>query len=306
MACTWETSVACSAPAPTCAAPLDAPAGEHVSVSASNFGIGVGPLDLGACSGDPDAAGQVVVRYVVPGAGPREVRFSTANDGTDPLFDTLVQVRRDCAVIPPSLNTSCFDYGPGTFDRRAAGGVEATGGETLFFVVTGYGPHSRPLPGGLLSEGPFQLDIDVADVSIPVLSEARVLQVTSGTTPTALIPLRGMDAGGDVLNVWVRLLDASDARIDRNGDGTIDTYDDQNETVVAARSGATTFDTSIRSEWIGGSIADTGATRARIWIDDVLGHESNAITVDIATVAEVGFHETCDATHLCEIGRAHV
>ncbi|MFO0711556.1 MAG: hypothetical protein U0353_17015 [Sandaracinus sp.] len=308
--CAWDPVGDCSTPPPTCDAPLVAPAGTSVSVTGSTFGIGPGALELGAgCNlgAMPDErAGQVVVRYVVPGTGPREVRFSTANDGTAIEFDTKIQVRRgDCTATPSTATGTCFDRGmevptppPPVIDDRALGVVVATGGETLYFVVTGFGLRGTSF-GGHVYEGPFQLDISVADPTLPTLSTVSVAHVVRDGSDYAMLALTGDDAGGDVEGAYVTLLDGTGTAIDVDGSGTVDAADDVDVSFFGDARSMSPIALNEDSALLGGELVSTHAARARVRLYDSVGNVSAPLTVDVAEATEVHFGDVCDATHVC-------
>ena len=307
--CVYVADGECSTPLWSCGTPLVAESREGmVSVSSDTSAGAPGPLDLGATCGPPiaDAAtrpAQVVVSYVVPGTGSRVVSFTTANDATPTNFDTLIQVRRDCMAVPTVREGSCFDDGvpPSTPplptpDFRTVGSLVAMGGETLFFVVTGFGM-VPPMSMTNVNEGPFQLDISVSDPTVPTLTAASLRSVIDGVATMVELSVTGADAGADVQGAWVTLLDGTGAAIDRNMDGMVDRLDDVS--VGLGVNGMATFDTTATDFVLGDAITATSATRARVRLYDLAGSESTALTVDIVSARRVGYGEVCDDMNVC-------
>ena len=178
--CVFVADGECSTPLWSCETPLEAESREGtVSVSSDTSAGGPGPLDLGMTCGslmvDPMMRPpQLVVSYVVPGTGPRIVTLSTANAATLANFDTVVQVRRECMTAPTVREGTCFDDGappvtppPPVVDYRTQGRLPAMGGETLYFVVTGF---ATTMSMTHVAEGPFRLDITVSDPTVPTLT----------------------------------------------------------------------------------------------------------------------------------------
>ncbi len=312
-ACVYVATGLCSAPLWSCAMPLVAPSREGtVSVSSDTSAGGPGPLDLGMTCGIATAdplmrPAQVVVSYLVPGTGMRTVRFTTGTDATPANFDTLIQVRRGmCATAPTVREGSCFDDGlppstpPAVAEYRTLGTLVATGGETLYFVVTGLG--SRPTMSMThINEGPFQLDITVGDVTPPTLTAATVETVMDAMTNTARVSVTGGDTSGDATGVAVTLLNAGGMALDTNGDMTVTAADDIRVTFdPPGVTGMMTFmATATDSFTLLNAITSTMATRARVRITDAVGAESAPLTVDITGVRQVGYGAACDMTRVC-------
>jgi len=310
-ACVYVATGVCSAPPRACAMRLAAASREGtVSVSSDTSAGDAGPLDLGMMCGaavaDPAMRPpQVVVSYVVPGTGMRTVRFTTGTDGTPANFDTLIQVRRGmCATTPTVREGSCFDDGlppsmpPAVAEYRTLGTLVATGGETLYFVVTGFGTMMSETH---VYEGPFQLDITVGDVTPPTLTAATVTTTMEAMASSARVSVTGGDASGDASGVVVTLLNAGGMALDTNGDMTVNAADDLRVLFDAPGvAGMMTFmATATDGFGLLGAINRTMATRARVRITDAVGAESTPLTVDITGVREVGFGAACDMSRVC-------
>jgi len=195
--------------------------GEEVRVSLDTSTTELRPRDLGLLCGNTDPATrwapQQIVAYEVPGTGPVAVRFSARNAGTSPNFDTVIQVRRgDCSRPPPFEDgrfpaPTCFEDATENLtapDFRSEGAVQVSGGETLYFVVTGFS-------GGQVREfddrGPVTLSITTTENAPPTLISAEPFVFGQDV----LIRLRGDDpqdnvrgailnfrAGGQVLDIY--------------------------------------------------------------------------------------------------------
>ncbi|MGF1465280.1 MAG: hypothetical protein ACFCGT_04030 [Sandaracinaceae bacterium] len=206
-----ETPFACSAPV-TLEGILD----ETVSVTVDTEVDGLRPRDLGLACGNVDPqtlwAPQTVVAYAVPGTGDVEVSFTTANSGTDGSFDTVVQVRTECEAVPSNVRfpePTCFENSAaGTaIDPRSEGAVLATGGETLFFVVTGFSDS----PAGP-DRGEVRLDVSARANSRPQVTGGQALVLDN----TLTIVLEGQDPESNLRGLIVDF---------RNPDGIVPLYD---------------------------------------------------------------------------------
>lgn len=155
--------------------------GQSVDVALDTSSTDLRPRDLGLLCGNTDPAvrwaPQAIVQYEVPGTGGVAVFFTTRNSGTAANFDTVIQVRRDCASPPPFEDgrfpePTCFEDSTANTsspDFRSEGTVQATGGETLFFVVTGF---SEGIVPGLDDRGPVTLRITPEANEPPTLTGA--------------------------------------------------------------------------------------------------------------------------------------
>lgn len=162
------------------------------------------PRDLGLLCGNTDPATrwapQQIIAYEVPGSGPVAVRFSARSQGTSTLFDTVIQVRRGACASPPSFQNgrfpspTCFEDSTGNVqqpDFRSEGAVQVTGGETIYFVVTGFSGGQVPQ---LEDEGPVTLSITPSVNEPPTLTTAEFLVFASDV----FIPLTGSDPENNV------------------------------------------------------------------------------------------------------------
>lgn len=314
--CAWVADGDCSGPLWSCSEPLVAAAAEGtVSVTGDTSVGGPGPLDLGNCGlaiMDPAMRpAQIVVSYVVPGTGSRAISITTENEVTPENFDTMVQVRRgDCTVAPEVREGTCFDDGlppaeppPMVPDFRTLGAFTAMGGETLYFVVTGYGERVR-MGVPHVSEGPFRLDITVGDPTPPELTAATVEVVAGmdGVPPMGRVSVTGMDAGGDATAVVLTLLDSAGTALDVNADGMVDALDDRRYLLPPTVMGMTAVMETVDAFGLAEDVMATGAARAAVRLVDAAGSSSAALTVDIDAVLTVGFGDACDAEHVCGAG----
>ncbi len=264
---------------PTCDAPLHvAPMeGEEVTLELDTSDGAPGALDLGACGGT-ERLPQVVIEYVVPGAGPHRVDVSTNRMGTPADFDTVVSVRHtacDCpddSAFPPS----CFDDVSAT-ERRSEGSFPAAGGETVWIVVTGFFEDDR---------GPVELALTGTAISRPVLQEATA-RVVSGMLEVAIV---GEDADGDAKSVRVSLFDETRALVDADGDGRVTPGDILTADLDMPVTGAVRFDERA-------TIPISNGGMARLALVSLVD-EANAVSDPIETVVQtgtlVGFMEACD------------
>ena len=177
---------------------------EQAQISFDTSASELRPRDLGLLCGNTDPATrwapQQIVAYEVPGTGPVAVRFSARNPGTSTLFDTVIQVRRGGCEMPPPLadgrfpSPSCFeDSSENTQspDFRSEGAVQATGGETLYFVVTGFSGGQAPQ---LDDQGMVNLTITPTANEPPTLDDATPFVFG----PDVIIRMDGGDPDGNV------------------------------------------------------------------------------------------------------------
>lgn len=178
------------------------------------------PRDLGLLCGNTSPTvrwpKQTIVAYEVPGTGGVAVSFDTRSTTTPSVFDTVVQVRTTCEDPPPLQDAplpdlTCFDdsgVNANAPDRRSAGTVQATGGDILYFVVTGF---RDPDQSNLISEGEVELTVTASENSPP--------QLTGGTAfvfgNDVVLRLEGTDADDNVRGAIVNL---------RRGGNLLDIY----------------------------------------------------------------------------------
>jgi hypothetical protein len=177
------------------------------------------PRDLGLRCGNASAevrwARQEVVEYVVPGSGPVAIEFSSVNSVTSPTFNTVIQVRRSCSEVPDqAFPPTCIDDTTRT-EVRASGAYQAMGGETLYFIITGY---SDPEPvTGEVDEGPIQVDFTPRSNTPPTITSASA--AISG--PAMAFSATANDAEGPIFGFALQLFTAA-GQIDLEGDGDAD------------------------------------------------------------------------------------
>lgn len=180
------------------------------------------PRDLGLRCGNASAevrwARQEVVEYVVPGSGPVAIEFSSVNSVTSPTFNTVIQVRRSCSEVPDqAFPPTCIDDTTRT-EVRASGAYQAMGGETLYFIITGY---SDPEPvTGEVDEGPIQVDFTPRSNTPPTITSASA--AISG--PAMAFSATANDAEGPIFGFALQLFTAA-GQIDLEGDGDADSQD---------------------------------------------------------------------------------
>jgi hypothetical protein len=256
------------------------------------------PRDLGLACGNVTArrwARQQVIEYTVPGTGPMGVSISTANMGTDRNFNTVVQVRRECRVAPPTFPQSCFD--DAGMEVRAVGGAQAMGGDTLFIYVTGY---SEPeAVSGQVDEGRVLVTITAAPNTAPTIESGSLRLINNDSR----IEAQGMDPEGNVLGVTLGLLNAS-GRLDFNGDGVgndLDVFDFR----FGDLSGMTSWDGRVDISGMELRFAevcrDPGVqcTEAVLVAYDTAFATSAPRRVPVQDATVVGIGETCDDDHVC-------
>ncbi len=271
------------------------------------------PRDLGLACGNTSAelrwAPQQVVAFEVPaGVGEVAVGFSTINDVTPDNFNVVVQARRDCEEVPEqTFPGTCFEGARPGMEWRSEGAVAATGGETLYFIVTGWTDASTRAPG-LVDRGPVQIDFTVQENSDPTLDTAEVVIVDNDVR----IDVTGTDPDGNAVGVVMNFYDAA-GLLDIYGDGMATELnsvfgvllDEPPPTGTAWSAG--TWLRSVPGDGrtqLGEYLVGVGATMARIRVTDRLNAASEARMVPIVRAAVVGYGETCGATQRCDVGYA--
>ena len=255
-----------------------------------------GPRDLGPNCGNAEAprwAPQEVIAYEVPGTGPTAVTATLVTDGTPDNFDTVIQIRTDCAMIPEAaLLPTCFDDSPGDVRSEATATVE--GGTTLYVIVTGY--TDTPVEGGT-DRGAYQLDVTARANELPTVTGGEVLVIGS----RARIVVDGMDADMDPFGFVATFQDAAGMPVDLNGDGTPDDsdrvagqFDNLDELAgMAAYRGEATLDD------LGTLLTDLSATQAEVQLIDAGFGIGASMTLTVRAVTEVGFGDACDMDNVC-------
>lgn len=276
----------------TCAAPrmVSLTLGEPQTITGTTSGGPAGPLDLGADCGDPMAAmrpPQEVLAIEVPGTGEVGIAFDLTG-GTPENFDTVVQLRTACETIPTEAD-SCFDD-PAFGEVRSAGSFIATGGSTIYLVVTGF-------PGGMgtVASGAYSMLIQAEANSAPTLTAATARRVDDDRLE---IFATGMDAQSNVVGVGVQLLGAGGMPIPADAAMAEDLGPyffafDAEITMAAFADALATAPGSADLDGVG------TATGLRLFTYDFYGARSATRDVTIDMVSEVGFGTACDATHLC-------
>jgi hypothetical protein len=220
--------------------------------------------------------------------------------GTDPNFDTLVQVRRDCSSVPTqAFPPTCFDDSTMT-EVRSRGAFQAMGGDTLYIIVTG---HSDPEPvTGNVDEGAIQVTLTPRANTPPTIVSAS--SILSGAAN--IISASATDAEGPVFGFALKLYTAA-GQIDFDGD--MDGDDDdvlifQFESVTGT--GPYDGTSTITPDMDGYRLADycraVGCTDAGIAVFDQQYAVSTFLRVPITDGVIVGVGETCDLTRLCASG----
>lgn len=284
---------------------LDGLMGDTVSADFDTTMTMTRPRDLGLrcgnASGEVRWADQEVVEFHVPGTGPVGVRFSAVNDGTQIDFNTVIQVRRgDCRMVPAeSFPPSCFDNAAAT-EVRSAGGVQAMGGDTLYFFITGYS--DPPASEMTVDEGTIHVEFTVEANTAPTLNSASVILAGTETIVTA----EATDAEGPILGYVLAFYTAA-GRLDIFGDGVADDNDVLTlafESVDRAGTTYTGHDTirAMTEYTIAGYCRAVGCTQLGIRVFDEGYAGSAELRVDVEEAAFVGVGGVCDTTHLCGEG----
>lgn len=236
------------------------------------------------CGADP--AGQALLALEIPGSGNVGVSFSLVNDGTDVEFDTVVEVRpAGCDDVSESL---CFDDAS-LLDVRSEGSFIATGGDTIYLVVTGY---TEPEYEAAF-EGPWAMDIVVTpNPTAPELTGGTALRVDDTRLD---LSLDGTDANGDVAGFVLTFLDDSGAAIGVDTDGDPETPDETELAFDFAEdlAGMTTFTGTGRIGGLDDFEQLAAATQVRVYLYDAFDLEGASMTFDLVDVTESGLEGPC-------------
>jgi hypothetical protein len=268
---------------------------------------GPGPVgrDLGPDCGNPEAARFAptdVIAYTVPGTGAIALDFTMVNTVTDMMYDSVIQIRRDCAMIPQEIIRTCFDdANPGEGEFRSAGTTTAEGGSTLFFLVSGYA--ETPVEG-FTDRGAYRLEVTARQNNLPV--------VVGGTWnvigPRVQGTVMGMDADMEPFAFAVTFQDDAGAAVDLNADGMVDANDDiafvwdniDEIDGMAAYTGVSSITgVSMAVPELGTRLTELMVTQASTRLIDGSFGIGPAMTLPVTTANEVGLGEACDAMNVC-------
>jgi hypothetical protein len=235
-------------------------------------------LSLSAdCGGAP--APQEVLELTVPGSGQMSVGFDLVNDAT--MFDTVIEVRTGACTA--SAEAQCFDD-TSMSELRSTGSVLATGGSTLYFVVTGFGEADA---------GPWAMTVNVSPATAPTLTGVDAARV--GSSRYELL-VDGMDAEGDAAGAFISFLDASGTAIAVEGRDTFGIA------FAESQAGVTTLADALIRIFDPVLVAATAdATEVRVDLVDDIGLASGPMTFALRNVAEVGDGGTCNADSYCAL-----
>lgn len=286
----------------TSATPLDGVLGDTVSVMFDTRMTEERPRDLGIDCGNPEGelrwAPQEVVEFHVPGSGRVAVLFDSSVSGTQSDFNTVIQVRRTCERVPEGIfPPTCFDDQSMT-EFRARGAVDAMGGETLYFLVTGY---SEP-PAGMMTvdRGQVQVDFTVRANAPPTLTSGYLRLANDDV----LIRAQGMDPDGNAAGVAMNFRRGGEL-LDIYGDGEATMNGDVFWVFFAPPPTGTTYDgraivlsTTVN---LGPYLRAVEADEAIFRVFDAGWAVSDQITVPIEEAMLVGLGETCDDDHVCRL-----
>jgi hypothetical protein len=259
-----------------------------------------GPVgrDLGSECGNPAAARfspSDVIAYTVPGDGTVALEFTMVNTVTDAMYDSVIQVRTACEMIPAAtFPPTCFDDAVRNEEFRSAGAILAEGGTTIYFLVSGYA--ETPLEG-FTDQGVYRLEVTARANTVPTLLGGQwqvVGEVVRGS-------MMGMDPDMDP-NGFVATFQTEDGMpVDLNGSGTVDAGDDVSfffdnlDTIdgMAVYTGTTAI------TGLAALIADLDITQASTRIFDVPFSTSEPMVLPVTVATEVGLGDACDAMNVC-------
>ena len=284
---------------------VDGVMGDVVAVDFDTTMTTTRPRDLGLRCGNAGGevrwAEQEVVEFHVPGTGPVGVRVSALNDMTAINFNTVIQVRHgDCRMVPAaSFPPSCFDDAAMN-EFRSVGGVQAMGGDGLYFFITGYS--DPPATQMTVDAGMIHVEFTVQPNTAPTIQSGQV--VFAGTE--AIIVAHATDAEGPIAG-YVASFYTATGRLDIFGDGVADDNDIltlQFETVDRAGTMYTGHDIiRAATEYrIAAYCRAVRCTQIGLRVFDAGYAGSTELRVDIEEAPLVGVGGVCDTTHLCSMG----
>lgn len=275
----------------TCSAPrrVVLTLGVDETVTGNTEGGPEGSLNLGAC-GNPMASPrppQDVWAVELPGSGPLGVAFDLV-EGTPEDFDTVVQVRTSCET-PPAAPDACFDDAS-LREVRSAGAFVATGGTTVYLVVTGFA-------GGMdtRASGSYTMRLRAEPNEAPELTSASARRVDDDRLE---VFVSGADRDANAAGIGVQFLGATGMPVPANSAAPTELgpyfigFDEEVGSTSFADA-RVTLPGSAELDGVG------TATHVRVFAFDVYGARSATRDVPIEMVTEVGFGQACDAARLC-------
>jgi hypothetical protein len=276
----------------TCAMPrmVTLAMGTPSTVTGSTAGGPDGTLMLGECGANPmstDRPPQEVLAIQVPGSGDVGITFDLTG-ATAMDFDTVVQVRTACETTPTDAASTCFDD-VSMAETRSAGSFMATGGSTVYLVLTGF-------PGAMTDRGAYSMVIEARPNAAPTLTDATARRVADDRLE---IFATGMDADSNAVGVGVQFLGADGMPLPADPAGApmdVGPYYlgfDAEVTTTAFTNQLVTGPGSADVDVVGTAVS------LRVFAFDEFGARSATRDVMIGMVSEVGFGEMCDATRLC-------
>ncbi|MCC7538581.1 MAG: hypothetical protein IT379_20320 [Deltaproteobacteria bacterium] len=237
---------------------------------------------------------QAVIAYEVPGTGSVGIEFTTSNPGTT-LTDSIVEVRTG-ASCDDGAAAECFDD-TAMDDFLSTGTVSAMGGDTIYFIVSGF-PYGMK-PDGAVTEGTIQITFTAAMNAAPTLTGLTAAQTfPAGGDPLVTITMMGGDPDGNAAGAEIELLDAMGAVIDIDGDGV----GDENDIITGpfddpGVDGMMTFTATVT---LTGDAAEFGGAQVRARIVDAFDSTSSQMTAMI-TGLSAGPGEACDMDTPCRM-----
>lgn len=281
--------------------PLAGVLGETVTMMLDTTMTTSRPRDLGLSCGNTEGAvrwaRQEVIELSVPGTGPVAIDVDATGPGTPIDFNTVIQVRRDCAVAPEGVfPPTCFDDVT-TDEIRSRGAFTAMGGETVYLYVTGYS--DPPAEQVAVDEGPIQIDISMRANNAPTLT-AGFMRLAEDDV---LVGVTATDDDADLAGIAMNFLGPDGELLDIFGDGSATLEGDALVLNFQPAPSGTSYDdyTVIRAVDIGlgAYLRAVGATAAILRVFDTGNASSAQLNVTITEANLVGFEDACDAMNAC-------
>ena len=245
---------------------------------------------LGLRSPEGAPAPDAVLEILVPGDARTTLVVSSATDGTDERFDTIVAAFDEACSPGLASARPIFTADDHGRERHARGAFAARGGSTVTLVVSGFGRGVE----GMTDRGRVSLEISAHPSAPPVLTSVEGT-VAGGTIA---FRVRGHDQDLDADRARVRLFGETGGALAVVARGERSELPLQ--TILLPVQHAPDVDGVgvflIRSD---DAESLARARRAEVSILDRAGNATAPQTIELVHGEEVGPLEGCDDTHLC-------
>ncbi|MEM9863031.1 MAG: hypothetical protein AAF938_15655 [Myxococcota bacterium] len=262
---------------------------DTVTITVDTSAATADPEALSEGCGFPDLAilRQVVVAITVPGSGVVGLTVSTDNAGTA-VEDTILEARgTDCSNIETA---QCFDDIAFPDNILSTASISASGGDTVFVVVTGY-PSEE-----VVNEGVIEVTVTAESNEAPVLDTFTASSYELDAENSVFgFEFAGSDADANIEAYIVEVIDDAGDPIDINGDGVLEFRlpfpEDVDLSGTTISGAANVLAPALTAEAV--------SVRARLV--DAVGAESDPV---VATITDGVFGmegESCAAPVICDL-----